>query len=171
MPTETDSQVYQTADSKVVKTATIKGQPGKQIKVESWTASIANKTKGIKTSLTTYMKYSGKRFAVAGWGATTTEYTPQSYNKYSYTADAGEDVILQWELKTDKTNSTAFMKDAAYTYFYVDVVGTPVTETPVTEKKEFIIIECKESETADLVTKIKGIAPNVSINTLSKYSK
>ncbi len=171
MPTITDPEVYQTAGTKVVKTVTIPGQPGKQIKIEAWTASIANKTKGVRTTLTTYMKYSGKRFAVAGWGATTTEYTPRSYNKYSYTADAGEDVILQWELKTDKSTSVALMKDAAYAYSYVDSGVTPVTETPVTEKEEFIIIQCKESETADLVTKIRGLAPNAEINTLSEYPK
>jgi len=164
MPTITDPLVYETADNKVVKTVTLPGQPGKKIKIELWTAKIANKTKGVRTTLTTYMKYPGKKFAVAGWGASTTEYTPESYSTYQYEGDVGVDVILQWELKTDKANSTAYMKDAAYTYSYIDSGVTPV---PV-EKEEFIVIKCKESETKDLIAKIKGIAPAVEISTLSQ---
>ena len=113
--------------------------------------------------------------AVAGWGADDTDYTSSTYDKYSYSGDIGKDVILQWELKTDNSKSAALMKNASVTYSYVDVEGTPDEETPVedapTEETEaYIVVKCKESETATVVSKIKEIAPDAGINTL-KYSK
>jgi len=175
MVTVTDPEVYQTLGEKVVKTVTIPGQTGKQIKVESWGISLANKTKGVKTTATTYMKYSDKKFAVAGWGADDTDYTSSTYDKYSYSGDIGKDVILQWKLKTENSKSAALMKNASVTYSYVDVKENPDEETPVedapTEETEaYIVVKCKESETATVVSKIKEIAPDAGINTL-KYSK
>ena len=175
MVTVTDPEVYQTLGEKVVKTLTIPGQPGKQIKVEAWGISLANKTKGVKTTATTYMKYSDKKFAVAGWGATDTDYTSSTYDNCTYNGDTGKDVILQWVLKTANSKSAALMKNASVTYSYVDVEDNPDEETPVedapTEETEaYIVVKCKESETATVVSKIKEIAPDAGINTL-KYSK
>ena len=176
MVTVTDPEVYRTLGEKVVKTLAIPGQAGKQIKVESWGISLANKTKGVKTTATTYMKYSDKKFAVAGWGADDTDYTSSTYDKYSYSGDTGKDVILQWELKTENSKSAALMKNASVTYSYVDVGETPVEEAPVEKtpteaNDEYIVVKCKESETDAVVTKIKEIAPDAGISTLSKYSK
>ena len=174
MPTITDSEKYQTASTtgKVVKTMTITGVAGKQIKVESESVSLANEKSGIQTTATVYMKYADKKFAVAGWGVTDTEYTPRDYKKYSYTATTGKDVILQWELKTG-VGGYAKMKDASCVYSLIDAEDTTeetTTENGTTtdETKQYIVVECKASEVEDITEAVKKISSSAGIHKCDK---
>ena len=185
MPTITDPEVYQTASTtgKVVKTMTIPGVSGKQIKVESESVSLANGKEGVRTDLMIYMKYGSTKFAVSGWGVTNADYTPKSYDTYAYIGDTGEDVILQWELKTANTKYAAKMKDASCVYSLVDVEGateepatedeSPTEETTTDEQnteevKKYIVVECKESEIDDITEAVKNVSASAEINKCDK---
>jgi len=168
MPTITDSDKYQTesTEGKVVKTMTIPGQPGKQIKIESESVNLANSKVGVRTDLMIYMKYGSTKFAVSGWGVTSVDYTPKDYDTYAYTGDVGKDVILQWELKTG-TGGVAKMKDASCVYSLIDVEEN-TGETPTEEVKKYIVVECKESEVDDITEAVKKISSSAGINKCDK---
>lgn len=175
MPTLTDPEVYQTVSTsgKVVKTMTIPGVSGKQIKVESESVNLANSKEGVRTDLMIYMKYGSTKFAVSGWGVTSADYTPKSYDTYAYTGDVGKDVILQWELKTADAKYAAKMKDASCVYSLIPaeentVVETPAEDTVTEETKKYIVVECKESEVEDITEAVKKISASAGINKCDK---
>lgn len=161
MPTVTDIKEYSSTSTKPA--VTIKGQAGKQIKIEEVSLQLAAGKDGITN--TTTVSVNGVPYAA--WKYTSAKYSDiLKYNKLTREADEGNDVVLTWNIKSDNAKYPAKMKMASYTYSYVDVAGTP--DTPTEDKEEFIIVKCKESETADLITKIKGISPAAEINTLSQ---
>lgn len=174
MPTISDSGVYKTESTsgKVVKTMTIPGQPGKQIRVESESVNLANSKEGVRTDLMIYIKYGSTKFAVSGWGVTSADYTAKSYDTYAYTGDVGKDVSLQWELKT-AVGGYAKMKDASCVYSIIPAEETAVGETPAEdttaeEVKKYIVVECKESEVEDITEAVKKISASAGVNKCDK---
>jgi hypothetical protein len=161
MPTVTDIKEYPSTSTK--SPVTIKGQAGKKIKIEEVSLQLAAGKEGITNSTT--VSVNGVPYAA--WIYPSVKYSDVlKYNKLSRETDEGKDAVITWSIETDNSKYPAKMKTASYTYEYVDVNGTP--DTPHGEKEEFIIVKCKESETADLITKIKGIDSTVEINTLSQ---
>ncbi len=159
MTTETDSKEYPSTDTdgEIVKTAKIPGVAGKQIKLGSLGIQLASGIKGAKTTATVSMSYGNTKFDVAAWAVTSTDYQPLTYNKYSYTATAETDVTLSWTLKTNNAKSAAKMKEAAYTYEYLDVA-----------EPGYLIVKCATSKLSELKSEILKINPDAEISTLNK---
>ena len=169
MATNTDIQEYKSYDTvgKIVKTSTVGGKEGKQIKITEVSLKIASGKKNVTASV--MISVNGVDYA--GWSNSTTDYGDvRTYNRYPIEVDAGKDAVLAWTLTTANKTYPAKIKHASYTYEYVDV-ETPVVETPVVEEPEkkesdtedkgpLVVIECESAEKAEAAVgdiKSKGI--------------
>ncbi len=120
MATNTDSGEYKSYDTKgkVVKTSTVGGKAGKQIKVTDVSLYAASGKDGINAPI--MISINGEEYA--GWVATKADYGDlRVYNKYPYEAEAGKDAIISWTLTTANTKYPAKIKQLSYTFEYVDI--------------------------------------------------
>jgi len=167
MATNTDIQEYPSYDTKgkVVKTSTVGGKEGKQIKITEVSLKIASEKSNVKASV--MISVNGVDYA--GWSDDNTDYGDvRVYNRYPFEVDAGKDAVLTWTLTTENKKYPAKIKQASYTFEYVDV-ETPIVETPVVEepagdatedKGPLVVIECESTAKAEAAVediKSKGI--------------
>jgi len=169
MATNTDIREYPSYDTKgkVVKTSTVGGKEGKQIKITE--VSLFAKSSKDKVKASVMISVNGVDYA--GWTVDDTDYGDvRIYNKYPFVVNAGESAKLAWTLTTANKRYPAKIKQASYTFEYVDV-ETPVVETPVVEEPEkkesdtedkgpLVVIECESAEKAEAAVgdiKSKGI--------------
>ncbi|MDD4588888.1 MAG: hypothetical protein PHG06_00465 [Parabacteroides sp.] len=158
MTTVSDTKEYPSTSTKPA--VTIKGQAGKQIKIESVSIQLISGKEGVTNSTT--VSINGTPFAA--WKYTAAKYSDVlTYNKYPVVADAGKDAVISWAITTNNSVYPAKFKNASYTYSFVDVeTGTEVTN-------QYLIIKCESDAAATaLLPKIKELAPNAEIGTVSK---
>lgn len=154
MTTNTDIQEHATynLEGKIVKTATIKGETAKQIKIESTSIQLySGKDKVVNN---TVLAING--VAWAAWNWSNGKYSDvTTYDKYPYLVAVGKDAVLTWTVKAADKSIAAKVKNLSYTYSYV-AVDTP--ENPVdTGKKSLVEIECPTYQDAEALTeKIKA---------------
>ncbi len=151
MATDTDIQEYKSYDEKgkIVKTATIKGEEGKQIKIEAVSLQLCSGKEGVTNN--TVVSINGTPYAA--WNYTSAIYSDVlTYNKYPFMVDAGKDAIITWALKTSDKRYVVKAKNAAYTYEYVDV-AVPDEPNEPEGKNPLVVIECVSSDKAKEVAK------------------
>ncbi len=167
MSTVTDVKEYSSSNPQ--KTVTIKGEAGKQIKIEEVSLRLISGKDKVLNTTTVYVN--GNPYAA--WKYTSAKYSDVlTYNKYPFVVDEGKDAVLTWSVVTENKSYSAKMKQASYTFSYVDVEKEdPVEETPVEEKDGFLVIKCKESAVSELLPILKEIAPNAEINKLSQVEQ
>lgn len=145
MVTNTDSGEYKSYDTKgkVVKTSTIGGKAGKQIKVTEVSLYAASGKDGIKATVT--VSINGTAYAV--WIVDSTDYgSVRTYNKYPSLVDVGKDAVLSWTLTTADKRYPVKIKQPLYIFEYIDAEGT-TEETPAetpdktTTAETIIIVE------------------------------
>ena len=172
--TVTDSQEYPSKDvdldtADVIKTVTIPGKTGVQIKISGVSYQIANSTSGVASTILVSLTCNGKTTAYDKYGVATTDYKTRTYGNWTYAGDAGKDVVITWKLITDSSASPAKVKGITYTY---DAGADTVTPTP-TPTTTYILIAKYTSRDAALadLAKVKGtstatyIADSVSTTT------
>ncbi len=142
MATNPDSREYKSynTDGKVVKTSTVGGKSGKQIKVTEVSLYAASGKDGINAPI--MISINGTDYA--GWIANKADYGDlRVYNKHPYTVDVGKDMVMSWTLTTANTKYPAKIKQLSYTFEYVDVEpvedDTP-DDTPVDDTTKGVII-------------------------------
>ena len=169
MATITDPKIYVSKETTcndstrncLRKTATIKGVPGKQIKIDAFNVAMANARAGVNTTVTITLEKGGKETPMSIWIDSKAEYIPKVYTfKYIYMADPGEDFIIRWYLRTANAAYEARMKDCSYTYSLIDVpVPDPVIvepPEPIEEEPEptpqtptYVMVLCDSKEDAE----------------------
>jgi len=149
MATNTDIQEYPSYDTKgkLVKSATLPGKEGKQIKIEAVSIQLYSGKKGVTNN--TVVSVNGTPYAA--WNYETAAYSDVlTYNKYPFIVDQGKDAIITVTEKTSDAKIVVKCKNFAYTFSYVDVATpTPADET----KKSLVVIDCASTEKAEAVIK------------------
>lgn len=160
MTTGSDPKEYPSSSPKP--SVTIKGQAGKQIKIEAVSLQILSGKEGIGNTMT--VAINGVAWAV--WIYKSTKYSGVlTYNTYPHIVDAGKDAVISWTLEPSNSKYPAKFKNISYTYSFVDAVATGDSTS---ETDEYIIIKCAAGESAALITQLKAIAPKAEIGTVSK---
>jgi hypothetical protein len=160
MTTVSDTKEYPSTSTKPA--VTIKGQSGKQIKIEAGSLQLISGKAGVTNSMT--VSVNGTPWAA--WKYMAAKYSDVlTYNKYPFVIDAGKDAVISWTITTSDSKYPAKFKNASYTYSFVDAAATGDSAT---ETDEYIIIKCAAGESAALLTQLKTIAPNAEIGTVSK---
>jgi hypothetical protein len=158
MTTVSDTKEYPSTSTKPA--VTIKGQAGKQIKIESVSIQLISGKEGVKNS--TVISINGIPWGA--WNYTAATYSGVlTYSRYPPVIEAGKDAVISWTINTNNSAHPAKFKNAAYSYSFVDVE----TDTEVTN--QYLIIKCEsEAAATALLPKIKELAPNAEIGTVSK---
>ena len=152
MATNTDIREYPSYDTKgkVVKTSTVGGKEGKQIKITE--VSLFAKSSKDKVNATIAVSVNGTDYAV--WIVNTTDYGDvRVYNKYPFVVDTGQDAKIAWTLTTADKRYPAKIKQASYAFEYV-TVDTPAVEEPKKDdsgkdKGPLVVIECESTAKAE----------------------
>ena len=169
MTTKTDSSdttEYKSTDvdldtTNAIKTVTIPGKIGVQTKISGVSYQIANSTNGVASTILISFTCNGKTTAYDNYGTATTDYKTRTYSNWTFTGDAGKDVVISWKLITGSSASPAKVKGITYTY---DAGADTVTPTP-TPTTTYILIAKYTSRDAALadLAKVKGTSTSASI--------
>lgn len=156
MATNTDTQEYKSYDEKgkIVKTVTIPGEEGKQIKVEAVSLQLYSGKSTIINN--TVVAINGEPWAAWNWDDAGYS-NSKTYDTYPYLIDAGKDAVITWVMKTSDKRYAAKIKNVAYTYSYVDVAAP---EEPGKGGKYLVEIECTSEDEAKVAVEdinTKGI--------------
>ncbi len=163
MTTVPDLRVYDSTNTKPA--VTIRGQAGKQIKIEAVSLQLISGKAGVTNSMT--VSINGTPWAA--WTHTLATYSNvKTYDTYPVIVDAGKDTVISWKVTTSNSKYPAKFKNASYTYSLVDV-ATP--EEPKENTNQYLIIKVdSEAAATALLPKIQVIAPNAEIGTVKKAS-
>lgn len=151
MATNTDTQEYKSYDEKgkIVKTSTIKGEEGKQIKVEAVSLQLYSGKSNVINN--TIVAINGEPWAAWNWDDAGYS-DSKTYDTYPYVIDAGKDAVITWTMKTSDKRYAAKIKNVTYTYEYVDGAAPDEPEEPE-GKNPLVVIECVSSDKAKEVAK------------------
>jgi hypothetical protein len=158
MTTVSDTKEYPSTSTKP--SVTIKGQAGKKIQIESVSIQLISGKEGVTNS--TVISINGMPWGA--WKYTAAKYSDVfTYSRYPLVIDVGKDAVISWTINTNNSVYPAKFKNAAYTYSFVDI------ETNNEVTNQYLIIKCEsEAAASSLLPKIKELAPNAEIGTVSK---
>jgi hypothetical protein len=147
MPINTDIKEYPTysTEGQVLKSVTLKGKEGSQIKIEAVSLQLYSGKKDVTNN--TVVAVNGTPYAA--WNYNIAQYSDVlTYNKYPFLVETGKDAVITWTVKTSQKGIAAKIKTTSYTYSYVDV-ETPVVPEEGTEKGSIIIIKYPSKSEAE----------------------